>query len=305
MFFYALVSLFACLAPEPKIEQAHAPNQVYMMVLDEGLKVGGQTVKLPEPRVVDSADAAKQQATLREIAGSSQSADDLMRASVTAPHIIKVHDVKAAGSIIRVVDLWFVVYGDLAQVDPAQEAARADNKSVEVANMRFETRLLDGQAMRQSKADPPKRVPGVDVWFAHINGRLLDRIEFAVTNEVVASRSAESMVVASRTAHASFGNEGNLGCAWNHLPTVSNPKPDQSKQPYAGGISYAKISRLTVKPGALLVEMHAAFVEPEGWFQGAPILRSKLSLVAQDQIRKLRRDLARKSPVTKSAPPEK
>ncbi len=122
-----------------------------------------------------------------------------------------------------------------------------------------------------------------------------------MTNRVVASRSAESMVVASRTDPA-FGTEGTLGNEWNHLPTASNPKPDESKQPYAGGISYAKISRLKIKPGALFVEMHAAFVEPEGWFQGAPILRSKLSVVAQDQIRTLRRNLTRKSPATKPAP---
>ena len=40
--------------------------------------------------------------------------------------------------------------------------------------------------------------------------------------------------------------------------------------------------------------MHMAFVEPDGWFQGAPILRSKFSVIAQDQIRSLRRELAKK-----------
>jgi hypothetical protein len=59
-------------------------------------------------------------------------------------------------------------------------------------------------------------------------------------------------------------------------------------------MSYAKISRLGVKPGAVVVEMHMAFVEPDGWFHGAPILRSKFGAVAQDQIRTLRRDLASK-----------
>ena len=59
-------------------------------------------------------------------------------------------------------------------------------------------------------------------------------------------------------------------------------------------MSYAKISRLDLKPRAILVEMHMAFVEPDGWFQGAPILRSKFSVVAQDQVRSLRRELAKK-----------
>jgi hypothetical protein len=44
----------------------------------------------------------------------------------------------------------------------------------------------------------------------------------------------------------------------------------------------------------LLVEAHFAFAEPRAWFDGAPILRSKLSLIAQDQIRRLRRELAEK-----------
>ena len=42
--------------------------------------------------------------------------------------------------------------------------------------------------------------------------------------------------------------------------------------------------------------MHVAFVEPDGWFQGAPILRSKFSVAAQDQIRTLRRELGEETP---------
>ena len=61
-------------------------------------------------------------------------------------------------------------------------------------------------------------------------------------------------------------------------------------------MSYAKISRLKEPEGALLVEFHAAFSEPEAWFQGAPILRSKFAPIAQDQIRKLRRELLKNRP---------
>src|SRR5262249_54475127 len=123
--------------------------------------------------------------------------------------------------------------------------------------------------------------------------KLLDRIDFEVTNQVMASQSPDSVVVASRTDPA-FAKAGPNANGWRPLVTAGDEKSDAAAQPYAGGISYAKISRTALKPGALLVEMHMAFVEPEGWFQGAPILRSKFSLVAQDQIRSLRRELARK-----------
>ncbi len=296
--------LLGCLADEPKIEPEHARNEVYKLVLSQGIEAGGQVVKLPAPRMLDGQDAGAQRAALREVAGSDRAADDLLRPSVTAPYIIKVRDVKAGGAIIRVVDLWFIVYADIAQIDPAQEAARSDNKEVEVANMLFQTRLLKTEDLRAAKLKPPVPAQGLNEWYAHIHARLLDRIEFEVTNRIVASQSAETMVVASRTDPA-FGSGGPFGNVWKQLPTAANPQPDGSVKPYAGGISYAKISRLTVKRGSLLVEMHAAFVEPEGWFAGAPILRSKWSVVAQDQIRRLRRNVARdsqNSPASKPAP---
>ena len=100
-------------------------------------------------------------------------------------------------------------------------------------------------------------------------------------------------MIASRT-DPSFAKAGPLANGWKPLAPAAGGKAEGQAQPYAGGISYAKISRVAFMPGALLIEIHMAFVEPDGWFQGAPILRSKFSIVAQDQIRTLRRELAQK-----------
>jgi hypothetical protein len=53
-----------------------------------------------------------------------------------------------------------------------------------------------------------------------------------------------------------------------------------------------KITRLAEPAGSLFVEYHVAFAEPQGWFQGANLLRSKLPIAAQDSVRKFRRTLA-------------
>jgi hypothetical protein len=114
-----------------------------------------------------------------------------------------------------------------------------------------------------------------------------------VMNQVVASTTDHSLVIAARTDPA-FAREGPNGNTWKPLTPSGTASPDAKPHPYPDGIGDTKISRLAVRLGALLVDMQAAFVEPQSWFQGAPILRSKFSVVAQDQVRRLRCELARK-----------
>jgi hypothetical protein len=279
-------------ADPPRVEAEHAKNSVYLDVLSRGLSYDGQAVRLPEPRLRDGQDADTQRAALQEVAGPDRALEELVRNSVTAPHIIKVRDVPAADATIRVVDLWFVVYADLVQLDPDREAARTDGKEAEAGNMKFQTRLLKAGDLRAAGISPPAASPGRKTWHGHIHARLLDRIELDVTSQVMGSQSSESIVIAARTDPA-FDKAGPLGNGWRPIGTAAGGQTTGALQPYAGGISYTKISRLGFQPGALLVEMHGAFVEPRDWFQGAPILRSKFSVVAQDQIRRLRRELAR------------
>jgi hypothetical protein len=285
------------LSDEPAhIEPEHAKNPVYIGVLRDGLTANGATVKLPEPRLRDGQAAEAQRAALREVAGSDQRLDELLRDSVTAPYLIKVRDEKAGDATIRVVDLWFVVYADIVEFDPAKEAAKADGKDVEAGNMAMRSRLLKPDELHAAGITPPSRPEGSApaVWYAHLHGRLLDRIEFDVTNHVVATRTGDSVVIAARTDPA-FDKPGPFANGWKPVGGGSEAGAAAGAlKPYAGGISSTKISRLALKPGALLVETHGAFVEPRDWFQGAPILRSKFSVVAQDQIRTLRRELARR-----------
>ena len=287
------ILLAGLLASQTQIEPAHAQNSVYGQVLDQGLEMSGQKIELPRPRLVDGQESAAQRAALREVAGSDRAFDDLVRDSITAPYIIKVRDVKTSGATIRIADVWFVVYADLKQVDFGQEASRTDKKETEVANMWFQTRLLKDDSVKSIGLKLPAAEPGQNKWYSHVHARLLDRIDFEATNQVVASQSPDSIVIASRTDPA-FAKVPSLANTWKPLPRAGSNKTDEPPRPYEGGMSYAKISRLAFKPGAMLVEMHMAFVEPDGWFEGNPILRSKFSVIAQDQIRSLRRELAKK-----------
>jgi hypothetical protein len=287
------IFLAALLTGQAQVEPAHAQNSVFQQVLDSGLESGGQKIVLPKPRLSDGQDAESQRAALREVAGSDGKLDDLLRDSVTASYIMKPRDVKTSDATIRVADVWFVVYSELKQVDFGQEASRTDQKEIEVANMWFQTRLLKDDDLRAAGIKPQSAAAGQSQWYSHVHARLLDRIDFEATNQIVATQSPDSIVIASRT-DPSFARAGALANGWKPLAREGTPKTEEPARPYEGGMSYAKISRLGFKPGAILVEMHMAFVEPDGWFQGNPILRSKFSVVAQDQIRGLRRELAKK-----------
>lgn len=301
MWFLAIAIVMTTMGPgdeASRIEPEHARNPVYAAVVGEGFGVAGATVRLPEPRIRDGQTAEAQRAAMSEVAGSDQRLDEMLRKSVTAPYIIKVHDQKAGDETIRMVDLWFVVYADIAEVDPAREAAKTDDKEVEAGNMAMRTRMLKPEDLQAAGITPPPAPSGSgpETWYAHISGRLLDRVAFDVTNQVVATRTADSIVVASRTDPA-FDRPGPWANGWRAIEGGHEKKDGAAvAKPYRGGISYAKVSRLAFRPGALLVEMHGAYAEPHGWFQGAPILRSKFGVIAQDQIRRLRRELERRRP---------
>ena len=195
-----LVPVWLLLQVQPgnEREPVHARNPVYVEAIRSGFHADGATVKLPGPILKDGLDADQQHAALLELTGSEKALSDLLRDSVTAPFLLKVRDQKTTDATVRVVDLWFVVRGDLASLDPVEVANQASGKAVEAGNMRFESRLLTDDELRPRGRSSHH---GRDLarWFVHLEGRLLDRIAVEATNESVATRTKESLVIAGCT----------------------------------------------------------------------------------------------------------
>jgi hypothetical protein len=282
------------LSQNSKIEAKHAENPVYKSLLAEEVTLNGTRVSIVAPAISDDATKEEQRAALRGIAGSDQKLDELLRDSVSAPFILRVHDAKAHdGDIIRSADVWFTVHADLDEVDFDDLSQRASNaKPVEAGNMRFASKLLSEADLKPFDLATEQSAPkDRREWYVHLTGRLLDRIQVEATNRVSATRSKDSLVVASLTAKAF--TEGSLyPNLWRPIPKQGSREKSVTSHLYAGGVGYAKISRIAIQPRTLLVETHLVFLEPNAWFEGAPILRSKISVIAQDQIRRLRREIA-------------
>lgn len=253
-------------------------NPLYDAATGGTARLGEVAVKLDPPTLGDDMDADRQRAALLAVAGSKGKLDDLLRDSVSAGHVLKIRDLHAAGpTIVRGVDLWFAVHADLDAVDPADALGKArGGKPVEAGNMRLDARPLTEEEAAAFDLKPPA---GARQWFLKTDGRLLDRIGYESTDRLLATRAEGSRLIASTT----------LSGTWRDISKASD-----TPKPYAGGLGYAKLTKLKGYPGVVLVESHAAFSEPRGWFNGEPILRSKIGLVAQDQVRSLRRELSKR-----------
>jgi hypothetical protein len=288
-----LLILFApCLGAAPEVEPAHSGNVLYGAILKGETTIDGRRIEFPAPVLRDDQDAAAQRAALKGVVGSEGELKEFLRDSVAAPFILRARDEKTErGDIIRRADLWFAVRADLGQIDPDAVLGRAgkDDRPIEAGNMEFRARILSPDDLAARSIEVTRPVKERIEKSTHIVGKLLDRIEVEATDRAIATRSARSWVVASRTDRK-FDDDKAFPNRWRAIDG-SKAKADAA-HPYAGGAGYVKVGALHEPAGVLVVEAHFAFAEPRAWFDGAPILRSKFSLVAQDQIRRLRRELA-------------
>jgi hypothetical protein len=303
--FFLVIGLAAMgQGPAPDIEPSHEENDLYRSLIRDGMTLTGTHVAFPAPLLQDGDSPEAEKKVLRTIAGSENGAKELVRNSVTAPHILRVRDVKAAdGTIIRLADVWFVVRGELSAFDPGQVAARKGaGKPVEAGNLRFVSKLLGDDELKKRGIE---RTNLLLEFYTHLTGDMLDRLHVESTDRERASRSPGSWAFASRT-DPRFDDDAEYPNRWwpvvraqdqgKDAPLKATGKPAR----FEGGASITKISQLVTVPGALLIESHFAFAEPFAWFKGEPILRSKFSPAAQSQIRDLRKKLAEAGPLPKS-----
>jgi hypothetical protein len=100
------------------------------------------------------------------------------------------------------------------------------------------------------------------------------------------SRTDES-VIAAAEIDSRFLNDKEFPNEWRLL----NGKNVGDPNPWDGAAMYLKITKLKAPEGAMLIEQHIIFAEPQGWFNGGGQLRSKLPVAVQDNARTMRREL--------------
>ena len=271
-------------------------NSVLKQLVEQGVPVGkAGFVKLPAPSMPDGLDGPSQQEILARIAAPNRRVSDLTRKSVVSPFVLKLGDTSTSDEKrpFRTIDLWFIAYGRLelfsqeAFLQRLVETAESSKKG----RLPFVKGILKPDEMKELNLlveDTPERMQR----FFYSTFGLFDRVLVSATRRVVVTRGPNSVSIAA-IIDPRFTRSPDHP---NHWQTVTRDGGDAFKfgppRPYESAGLYAKVTRLADPAGALFIEYHHVFCEPEAWFAGTSLLRSKLPMVVQDGVRKLRRRLA-------------
>jgi hypothetical protein len=275
------------------VSSAAAEDLLLAEMLHSGVRMeSGATMTLPPPTLPDGLSAADQQKVLAQLADQRRPVEALLRKSVVAPFVLKItDDPLAAGETSRAchIDLWFVAYADLAKI--------SDEKFVRQqfeAETGGDANSSGSQLVALSPADLTARhittVADERIFAGTID--LFDRVRLTAAIDGRQSHTDESVSVAI-SVDPRFSADAQFPNSWRSVTRGTGRSLQLGDaQPYHAAGGYMKASRLAQPSGALLIEYHLVFEEPQGWFSGSNLLRSKLPLVCQDGVRKFRRRMA-------------
>jgi hypothetical protein len=267
-------------------------NPLYRELREKGIAVSAdQRVPLPEPTIADGLDGPTLRAKLTAIPGRHVPVEEVLRNSIVAGTIVGFRDVESKDTKLPVhgCDVWFVAYGELEPLvkqDFMDDLMRSQQKDAKL-------RVLGPAELTERKiAAAGGENAALQERYTHTVFPLLDRVQLAAASRTVMSRTADSLVFAT-ALDSRFADDKEFPNRWRSMKKLPGGKTELGPpQPYDGAAAYLKVTRLADPKGALLVEYHLVFVEPQDWFGGANLLRSKLPVLIQTQVREFRKKLA-------------
>lgn len=265
-------------------------NPVFAALLGDGVAVTDtEHIPLPSPILADSLDRDAQQAALREASGR-HGYDRFVRKSNVSPHVYEYREIDDSNAeyLVYGVDVCFVAYGKLdtiTKLDPKQFFNLAGN------NQDAKVDVLDEDALAAHDIKLAEN-DQLRERFEHAAYPLFDKVFIEATNQANLTVADESFVRATRL-DGRFADSDDFPNRWRKMTITGTGKTEYGEpHVFRGTGMYLKITELIEPEGALFVEYHTVSVEPEAWFNGAPLIRSKLGILLQREVRKFRHTLS-------------
>ncbi|MDY3563560.1 hypothetical protein R5W23_005174 [Gemmata sp. JC673] len=284
-----LLAALAATPAQPPADNHAEQNSLFKRLTGTGLEVGGgATAKFPAPTMSDGLSADKQKEIIKGLIGSDYSYDEFVRDSLVAPQLLRIRDVKPADpkAPARGVDVWFIAYGDFKRLQDDKFLDRFLNAGKSSGGGKGGPLKPEDLAKRKieiKKGDEKREGYGT------FEFDFLEKVRLTGTGHAVWSRNADSLVAAAEI-DPRFAGDKEFPNQWRAL---GGDKPGPAN-PWAGAAMYLKITKLSDPVGAVFVEQHVIFAEPTGWFDGANLLRSKLPIAVQQNVRNMRQEFKKK-----------
>jgi hypothetical protein len=256
--------------------------------------LASEPMRLPMPLLDPSMSADAQREAIDEL-------DDFEKMSqkkVTAHHELKMEkfDEGVTGGVFRSADYYFIAYGKLQQLSDRKWMGTLfaeDGKSSKTTSL---------EPDREPIADDAKKGRSID-W---LEANVFDKVWLSVVLESRFERTDAMLIGGARVVEA--GPEGKVKSTWSPYAqqksgqsnagsdSGSNAGSDAAAgggEQYVGLAGYTFAMPLAGVEGALWIESHLLYYEPEGWFGGRNLLQTKLPLLVQNRIRAARQELAK------------
>ena len=290
-----IIGLVLLLATLRIVDFSVADDPVFKELTGSGvLLVSGESKLIPQPTLADGLTPAEQKKALKRAAGHFL-LEEFTRKSVLAPFSLKIESLTDASGtrIAQSLNVWFVVYGDWQTLLDENLLAELGNhrKSKNEYEFRAEARSLKDDELTQRKLFVRASEDTLEK-FMTFQTPLLDRVFVSGVIHRFQTTAPNSALFSS-VLDPRFDSDGEFPNQWQSL--IESETGDvilAQAKPYAGFGGYIKATKLVDPDGAILIEGHAIFNEPTGWFRGANLLKSKLPIMIQHEIRGLRRQLA-------------
>lgn len=284
------VAAAATLPPLAPRAEAADPMSAF---IDRGIQLPGARVKLPQPLLGVPFTPQQQQAALEKAAGR-YGVERFSRDAVTAATRLEMEplELKNGTRVGEQIDLYFVAYGDLKLLRDRKlldELLKADqgekNLPATVDELTDAELAARGITLKQSP-DYSERV-------ARFRLPIVDRVMLSGISRGFEQFTGKSLIVGTQL-DPRLVDDSQYPSRWQHVDVDNQGVATYGKQlhPYSEFAGYAVATELTAPKGALLIECHVIYHEPEGWFDGKNLLRSRLRIVSQNKVRSLRRKLA-------------
>jgi hypothetical protein len=245
----------------------------------------GTKIAVPLPSMPDGAKAEREREVIQSVAETRPFAQ-FVRNSRVAPFALKMESLanKDGRRTGQAVALWFVAHGDL----DVMERERLFDDLFRLGASDSDDRQLTESELADRHIKPLPSLPGFEQRFSILNTQLLDKVQLNGVMQMVTTRS-DQCVLAAFLLDPQFTNDEMFSNRWRSISRSQSGKTLLGDPvAYQGFGGYLKATTLASVKGAVFVELHMVFNEPEGWFGGHNLLRSKLPLLMQENVRRFR-----------------